>query len=59
VIGITGTASSITCVAGGILIFGDPMPGDLLGMLVQGLAFLLVIFASALIPASRAGQIST
>ena len=59
VIGITGTASSITCVAGGILVFGDPMPADLLGMLVQGLAFVLVIAASALIPASRAGQIST
>jgi drug/metabolite transporter (DMT)-like permease len=59
VIGITGTASSITCVAGGILVFGDPMPADLLGMLVQGLAFALVIAASALIPASRASQLST
>ncbi len=58
VIGITGTASSITCVAGGILVFGDPMPADLLGMLVQGLAFVLVIAASALIPASRASQLS-
>ena len=56
VIGITGTASSITCVAGGILVFGDPMPGDLFGMLVQGLAFVLVIVASALIPSPRAAH---
>ncbi|CAB5034626.1 unannotated protein [freshwater metagenome] len=59
VIGITGTASSITCVAGGILVFGDPMPADLLGVLVQVLAFVLVIVASALIPASRVGQVAT
>jgi hypothetical protein len=35
------------------------MPADLLGMLVQGLAFVLVIAASALIPASRASQLTT
>ena len=27
VIAITGTAASICCIAGGILVFGDPMPG--------------------------------
>jgi len=56
VIGITGTASSITCVAGGILVFGDPMPADLLGILLQAVAFALVIVASALIPSSRAAH---
>ncbi len=58
VIGITGTASSITCVAGGILVFSDPMPADLLGILVQALAFVLVIVASVLIPGPRAAQLS-
>ncbi len=59
VIAVTGTASSITCVAGGILVFGDPMPADLFGMLIQALAFVLVIVASALVPAPRASQLST
>ncbi|CAB4343570.1 unannotated protein [freshwater metagenome] len=35
------------------------MPADLLGVLVQVLAFVLVIVASALIPASRVGQVAT
>src|SRR3954468_25037258 len=51
VIAITGTAANITCVAGGILVFGDPLPGDALGIAVQAVAFLLVIVASALTPA--------
>src|SRR3954462_8312716 len=51
VIAITGTASDISCIAGGILVFGDPMPSDGLGIAVQTLAFLMVIAASALTPA--------
>lgn len=51
VIAITGTAANITCIAGGILVFGDPMPGDALGIVVQAVAFVLVIVASALTPA--------
>ena len=54
VIAITGTAASVCCIAGGILVFGDPMPGDAVGIVVQALAFLLVIVASALTPAPRA-----
>ncbi len=56
VIAITGTAASITCISGGILVFGDPMPGTAFGIVVQGLAFLLVIAASALTPAPRAAS---
>jgi len=54
VIALTGTAMSICCIAGGILVFGDPLPGDPLGIVLQAIAFLLVIVASALTPAPRA-----
>jgi hypothetical protein len=54
VIAITGAASSICCIAGGIVVFGDPMPADPIGIVVQAVAFLLVIVASALTPAPRA-----
>ena len=51
VIAITGTAANVSCIAGGIIVFGDPMPGTALGIAVQAIAFLLVITASALTPA--------
>jgi drug/metabolite transporter (DMT)-like permease len=51
VIAITGTAANVSCIAGGIIVFDDPMPGTALGIAVQALAFLLVITASALTPA--------
>jgi hypothetical protein len=51
VIAITGTAANIAGIAGGIIVFGDPMPGTALGIAVQGLAFVLVVAASALTPA--------
>jgi hypothetical protein len=60
VIAITGTAANISCIAGGIIVFGDPMPSDAVGIVVQAFAFLLVIVASALTPAPvRAAQAST
>jgi hypothetical protein len=51
VIAITGTAANIAGIAGGIIVFGDPMPGTALGIAVQGIAFVLVVVASALTPA--------
>jgi drug/metabolite transporter (DMT)-like permease len=51
VIAITGTAANIATIAGGIIVFGDPLPGNALGIALQGLAFVLVIVASALTPA--------
>ena len=50
VIAITGTTSSIACIAGGVIVFGDPMPSDALGITVQAVAFVLVVVASALTP---------
>lgn len=51
VIAITGTTANISCIAGGIIVFGDPMPGDALGIVVQAVAFVMVVVASALTPA--------
>jgi drug/metabolite transporter (DMT)-like permease len=57
VIAITGTAANIASIAGGIVVFGDPLPGDALGIALQATAFVLVIVASALTPAPvRAAQ---
>jgi hypothetical protein len=60
VIAITGTAANISCIAGGIIVFGDPMPGDVLGIVIEAVAFLMVIAASALTPAPvRSAGIAT
>jgi hypothetical protein len=51
VIAITGTAANVSCIAGGIIVFGDPLPGTAVGIVLQAVAFVLVIVASALTPA--------
>jgi drug/metabolite transporter (DMT)-like permease len=51
VIAVTGTAANIAGIAGGIVVFGDPMAGSALGVTLQALAFVLVVVASALMPA--------
>jgi hypothetical protein len=51
VIAVTGTAANIAGIAGGIVVFGDPMPGSALGVVLQAGAFVLVIVAAALMPA--------
>lgn len=51
VIAVTGTAANIAGIAGGIVVFGDPMAGSPVGVMLQALAFLLVIVASAMMPA--------
>ena len=56
VIAITGTAANIACIAGGIIVFGVPMPGTVLGIVLQAFAFVLVVAASALTPAPRSAQ---
>lgn len=50
-IAVTGTAANIAGIAGGIIVFGDPMAPSPLGVSVQALAFVLVIVASAMMPA--------
>jgi hypothetical protein len=51
VIAVTGTAANIAGIAGGIIVFGDPVAGSPSGVVLQALAFLLVVVASALMPA--------
>ncbi len=51
VIAVTGTAANIAGIAGGIVVFGDPVAGSTAGVLLQALAFVLVVVAAALMPA--------
>jgi drug/metabolite transporter (DMT)-like permease len=51
VIASTSTAANISCILGGIVVFGDPMPADTLGIVLQGLAFAMVIVAALVTPA--------
>jgi drug/metabolite transporter (DMT)-like permease len=50
VIAATSTAANVSCILGGIVVFGDPMPSDTLGIVVQAVAFSLVCLAALLTP---------
>ena len=50
VIASTSTAANVSCILGGIIVFGDPMPSDTLGIVLQALAFTLVVVAAILTP---------
>ena len=50
VIALTSATANVSAIAGGIIVFGDPMASDALGIVLQSLAFLMVIVASALTP---------
>jgi drug/metabolite transporter (DMT)-like permease len=50
VIASTSTAANVSCILGGIIVFGDPMPSDALGIVVQMLAFALVVVAALVTP---------
>jgi hypothetical protein len=51
VIAITGTAASVAGIVGGIIVFGDPMPGNPAVIVVQCFAFAFVLLAAWLMPA--------
>jgi drug/metabolite transporter (DMT)-like permease len=51
VITLTSASANLSAISGGILVFGDPMPSDPIGIVVQMAAFALVIVAAALTPA--------
>lgn len=51
VIAVTGAAANVAGIAGGIVVFGDPLPSHPLALVAQALAFVLVIVAGALTPA--------
>ena len=51
VIAVTSTAANVSGIVGGIVVFGDPFPTHVAGILFQSLAFVLVIVAAWLTPA--------
>ena len=51
VIAVTGTAASVAGIVGGIIVFGDPMPGNPAVLIVQCFAFVFVLLAAWLMPA--------
>jgi drug/metabolite transporter (DMT)-like permease len=51
VIAVTGVAANIAGIAGGIVVFGDPVAASPVGIVCEALAFILVIVAAALMPA--------
>jgi drug/metabolite transporter (DMT)-like permease len=50
VIAATSTAANVSTIAGGLIVFGDPMPGDALGIALQVTAFAMVVVATLLTP---------
>jgi drug/metabolite transporter (DMT)-like permease len=50
VIAITGTAANVAGIVGGIVVFGDPLAGSPVTLVVQCLAFVLVIAAAWMMP---------
>jgi drug/metabolite transporter (DMT)-like permease len=50
VIAATSTAANVSCILGGIVVFGDPMPTDTVGICVQAFAFVLVVAAALVTP---------
>lgn len=51
VITVIGVAASLVQIAGGIVVFGDPMPTGALGIAAQSVGFVLICLAAALVPA--------
>jgi drug/metabolite transporter (DMT)-like permease len=50
VIAATSTAANVSCILGGIVVFGDPMPGNAVGICLQSVAFILVVAAALVVP---------
>jgi hypothetical protein len=59
VIAVTGTAANVAGIVGGIIVFGDPLPGNPLTLAIQCFAFVLVVVAAWYTPAPvRAGVVT-
>ena len=59
VIPLPSPAANVTAISGGILVFGDPMANDPVGIVLQSFAFVLVVVAAALTPAPLRAARST
>lgn len=53
VIACTSTAANVTCILGGVLVFGDALAGNALLLIVQIAAFVMVAAAALLMPAGH------
>ena len=51
VIAVTGTAANVAGIVGGFIVFGDPLPSGPVSIILQCLAFTLVVGAAWLMPA--------
>ena len=51
VIAVTGTAANVAGIIGGFIVFGDPLPGSPIALILQCFAFLFVLGAAWLMPA--------
>jgi len=51
VIAFTSVSANLSAILGGILVFGDPMGGDTFEAVARGMAFAMVLAATALMPA--------
>jgi hypothetical protein len=51
VIAVTGTAANLAGIVGGFIVFGDPLPANPVSLVVQCVAFVLVVGAAWLMPA--------
>jgi len=58
VIAITSATANISAIAGGILVFGDPMPGGAFGIVAQSLGIVAVVIAAALMPSFGARRVA-
>jgi hypothetical protein len=54
-IGLMGLVANAIQIAGGVLVFGDPLPGDPLGVGLQAVAFAMVCVSALLLPAREGG----
>ena len=57
VIAATSAAANVTTIAAGPIVFGEPMPGDAVGVAVRLLAFALVVVAASLTPPPAAAPV--
>ena len=57
-IGLMGLVANATQIVGGILVFGDPLSPNPLGIALQILAFAMVCLSALLLPAPRVPQVA-
>lgn len=60
VIAITTATANVSSIAGGILVFGDPLPGGALAIVAQSLGVFAIILAATLMPSigARRGAVT-